>query len=128
MRGVPSHPHGVMSARTEQFTSGAQRALLGRGLAGRLAAQLQSQLWMRQAALRRLLIAWSISVLGDCLRDVALAAVMLAATDSVLAAGLVFLTTKLPSIVFAFAAGIITDRWDPRRAMVTADVLRACCQ
>ena len=89
-----------------------------------LGKRLRSRLLLRNGLLRRILVAYAISAIGDCLRDVALAAVILAATNSVLAAGLVFVAVKLPSALFALVGGFVIDRWDARRVMVTADIVR----
>ena len=74
-----------------------------------------SALWMGQL----------ISALGDRIHQVALAFVVLDATDSALAVGAVFLVATLPNFLFGPIAGTLVDRWDHREVMIVSDLLRA---
>src|SRR6185503_451205 len=74
-----------------------------------------SALWMGQL----------ISALGDRIHQVALAFVVLNATDSALAVGAVFLVATLPNLLFGPIAGTLVDRWDHREVMIVSDLLRA---
>jgi MFS family permease len=66
-----------------------------------------------------------ISLLGDRVHQVALAFLVLRATDSAAAVGAVFLTATLPNLLFGPIAGTLVDRWDHRRVMIASDLLRA---
>ena len=66
-----------------------------------------------------------ISLFGDRLNQMALVAVVGAATQSVLATGLVFFTAMLPNVVLSPIAGTFVDRWDHKEVMVVSDILRA---
>lgn len=74
-----------------------------------------SALWTGQA----------ISALGDRIHQVALAFVVLEATDSAIAVGAVFLVATLPNLLFGPIAGTLVDRWDHREVMIVSDLLRA---
>ena len=74
-----------------------------------------SALWTGQA----------ISALGDRINQVALAFVVLEATDSAIAVGAVFLVATLPNLLFGPIAGTLVDRWDHREVMIVSDLLRA---
>jgi MFS family permease len=66
-----------------------------------------------------------ISLLGDRIHQVALAFLVLRATDSAVAVGAVFLVATLPNLLFGPIAGTFVDRWDHRRVMIVSDLLRA---
>ncbi|MFI9452220.1 MFS transporter [Amycolatopsis sp. NPDC052450] len=73
----------------------------------------------------RLWSASSLSNLADGIVKIALGLVAVQLTRSpALIAGLAFVSS-LPWLVFALHAGVLTDRVDRRRAMLTANVLRA---
>src|SRR5262245_33192961 len=79
----------------------------------------------RNPALRRLMLAGFVSGLGDRMQQVALAALILALTGSMVQAGLVFVVSTVPYVLFGLFAGAMVDRWDRRSAMVGADLARA---
>jgi MFS family permease len=66
----------------------------------------------------------TISFLGDRIHQVAIGALVLARTGSVLQSGLVFLAAALPNVFLGPIAGTLVDRWDYKRVMVVSDVLR----
>jgi MFS family permease len=66
-----------------------------------------------------------ISLLGDRIHQVALAFVVLNATNSPGAVGAVFLVATLPNLFFGPIAGTLVDRWDHREVMIVSDLLRA---
>jgi len=66
-----------------------------------------------------------ISLIGDRVHQVALAFLVLRATNSPIAVGLVFLVATLPNLVFGPIAGALVDRWDHREVMIVSDLLRA---
>jgi hypothetical protein len=66
-----------------------------------------------------------ISLLGDRVHQVALAFLVLRATDSPIAVGGVFFVASLPNLLFGPIAGTLVDRWDQREVMIVSDLLRA---
>ena len=66
-----------------------------------------------------------VSLIGDRVHQVALATLVLVATNSPLAVGAVFLISTLPNLLFGPIAGTLVDRWDRREVMVVSDLLRA---
>ncbi len=74
---------------------------------------------------RRLWLAGGISVLGSWFSVVALYTLVRQLTDSPLALGLVFFTRTMSWTLASPAAGLIADRFDRRKLMIGADVLRA---
>jgi MFS family permease len=79
----------------------------------------------RNPGLARMLLAGFISTCGDRLHQVALAALVLGATDSLASAGLVFVVSTLPYALFGLPVGALIDRCDRRTAMVAGDAVRA---
>ena len=65
-----------------------------------------------------------ISLFGDRVHQVALAFLVLRATNSALAIALVFLAASLPNLVLGPVAGTFVDRWDHQEVMVVSDLLR----
>jgi DHA3 family macrolide efflux protein-like MFS transporter len=71
---------------------------------------------------------WSgqlISLFGDRMHQIAMAFLVLTATGSPLAWGLVFLAATLPNLLLGPIAGTFVDRWDQKEVMVVSDLLRA---
>jgi hypothetical protein len=71
---------------------------------------------------------WSgqfVSLFGDRVHQLALAATVYTVTGSALATALVFLAATLPTLVFSPIAGTLVDRWDHREVLVVSDILRA---
>ncbi|HXI44877.1 MAG TPA: MFS transporter, partial [Candidatus Acidoferrales bacterium] len=66
-----------------------------------------------------------VSLIGDRVHQVALAFLVLRATDSPIAVGAVFLVATLPNLLFGPIAGTLVDRWDHREVMIVSDLLRA---
>jgi MFS family permease len=66
-----------------------------------------------------------ISLFGDRIHQMALAAVVLGATGSALASALVFVAATLPNLFFSPIAGALVDRWDRKEVLVVSDILRA---
>ncbi|MBA2373318.1 MAG: MFS transporter [Chloroflexi bacterium] len=66
-----------------------------------------------------------ISLFGDRMHQVALAAVVFLATRSPLATGLVFMVATLPNLLFSPIAGTFVDRWEHKEVLVVSDLLRA---
>ncbi len=74
---------------------------------------------------RRLFAASVVSNLGDGLGSVAYPWLASAITRDPLLIALVAVAQRVPWLVFTLPAGVITDRVDRRRAMVSMDVVRA---
>ena len=70
-------------------------------------------------------VAGLVSVAGDFALIVALPLHAYALTGSAAATGAVFAASLLPRILLGSMAGVFVDRWDPKRTMVAADLLRA---
>jgi MFS family permease len=66
-----------------------------------------------------------ISLFGDRIHQLALAAVVLITTGSVLASALVFVAATLPNLFLSPVAGAFVDRWDHKEVLVVSDLLRA---
>jgi DHA3 family macrolide efflux protein-like MFS transporter len=66
-----------------------------------------------------------ISLFGDRVHQVALAFLVLGATNSALATAAVFIAATLPNLLFSPIAGTFVDRWDHREVMIVSDLLRA---
>ncbi|MFI6740548.1 MFS transporter [Nonomuraea sp. NPDC050451] len=74
---------------------------------------------------RLLWTARSITALGTGLLDVAVPAHIYAVTGSVLATGLSLAFRYLPALLLGPFAGVIADRWDRPRIMITTDLIHA---
>jgi MFS family permease len=71
---------------------------------------------------------WSgqlVSLFGDRIHQMALAATVYTFTGSALATALVFVAATLPNLLFSPIAGTLVDRWDHREVLVVSDILRA---
>jgi MFS family permease len=80
---------------------------------------------LRNRNFRLLFIGGLVSNLGDWFLFFALPYYVYTLTGSALATGGTFIAESLPSILFGSVAGVFVDRWDRRRTMIVADVLRA---
>ncbi|MFD5826013.1 MFS transporter [Lentzea sp. NPDC060358] len=67
----------------------------------------------------------AVGQLGSWLLVVAVPAHVHALTGSVFATGLALAAEYLPALVLGPVAGVLVDRWDRRRVMVAADLVRA---
>jgi MFS family permease len=72
-----------------------------------------------------LVVGGVISSLGDWFLVIALPFYVYGLTGSALATGGTFIAESLPSVLFGSLAGVFVDRWDRRRTMIVADLLRA---
>jgi MFS family permease len=66
-----------------------------------------------------------ISLFGDRVNQLALAAFVYEITDSAFALALTFLVATIPNLVFSPVAGVFVDRWDKKQVLVVSDILRA---
>ena len=77
---------------------------------------------------RNFAVLWTgglISMLGDWLLFVALPFYIYDLTGSALATGGMFVAESLPILLLGSLGGVFADRWDRRRTMIAADLLRA---
>lgn len=66
-----------------------------------------------------------ISLIGDWVLFIALPFYIYELTGSTLATGAMFIAQLLPGLLLGSVAGVCADRWDRKRMMIAADVLRA---
>jgi DHA3 family macrolide efflux protein-like MFS transporter len=66
-----------------------------------------------------------ISLFGDRVNQIALAAFVYEVTDSPLAVALTFFAGMVPNLILSPIAGTFVDRWDQKQVMVVSDILRA---
>ena len=66
-----------------------------------------------------------ISLFGDRIHQVALAAFVFVTTGSPVASAAVFVAATLPNLLFGPIAGTLVDRWDHREVLIVSDLLRA---
>jgi MFS family permease len=95
----------------------------GAGCAARGGTGILATLRQRDFAL--LWLAGLVSVAGDYALIVALTLHAYALTGSAVATGGVFAATLIPRILLGSLAGVFVDRWDRKRTMIAADLLRA---
>ncbi len=80
---------------------------------------------LRIADYRKLWVGQMISVVGDKLNQIAMGIMVYKITGSMLQMGVMLGVTVLPSALFGLIAGAYVDRWDRRKTMIVADLLRA---
>lgn len=80
---------------------------------------------LREKDFTLLLTGQFFSALGDKLHYVALGVLIYRLTGSALEVGKMTLATFLPYLLFGLIAGAYVDRWNKKRTMITADLLRA---
>ncbi len=71
---------------------------------------------------------WSaqlVSTIGDALTSLAAGIIVYRLTGSALSVGLMLMATAVPALVFGLIAGVVVDRFDRKRIMIAADLLRA---
>lgn len=98
------------------------------GLTPEVVARLRRHPYVRLALNGSFGALWSgqlISLFGDRVHQVAIAAIVFVVTDSPLAVALVFVAATLPNLLFGPIAGTLVDRWDHREVLVVSDILRA---
>jgi MFS family permease len=69
--------------------------------------------------------AQSISTIGSALTSLAASILVFRITGSALSVGLMLMATAAPSIFVGLIAGVFVDRFDRKRIMIAADLLRA---
>ncbi len=80
---------------------------------------------LRQRNFALLWIGQLISVFGDWVLLIALPFYIFDLTGSALATGAMFMAGNLPRVLLGSVAGVFVDRWNRKRTMIAADVLRA---
>ena len=80
---------------------------------------------LRRSDFRKLWLAQSVSIVGDKVNQIGLSIMVYRLTGSLAQMGIVFAITFLPAALFGLVAGPLVDRWDRRRTMIVADLLRA---
>ena len=80
---------------------------------------------LRQRDFALLWFAGLISLMGDWMLIVALPAVVYELTGSPLATGGILIANRLPAFLVGSVAGVFVDRWDRKRTMVIANLVRA---
>lgn len=71
---------------------------------------------------------WSaqlVSTIGTALTDLAAGILIFNETNSAFMVGLMFAATAVPTLLVGLVAGVFVDRYDRRKIMITADLLRA---
>jgi DHA3 family macrolide efflux protein-like MFS transporter len=71
---------------------------------------------------------WSaqlVSTIGSALTSLAASIVIYRATGSALSVGLMLMATAAPSLFIGLLAGVFVDRWDRKRILIGADLVRA---
>jgi MFS family permease len=80
---------------------------------------------MRQRNFALLWVGGLISLAGDWMLNIALAAHVFELTGSALASGLMGAARVIPRLVLGSFAGVLVDRWDRRRTLVISNLLLA---
>ena len=79
----------------------------------------------RKRDFRLLWSAQLVSTVGTALTDLAAGILVFRVTGSAFSVGLMFVATAVPTLVVGLIAGVFVDRYDRRKIMVIADLLRA---
>jgi len=79
----------------------------------------------RKRDFRLLWSAQLVSTIGTALTDLAAGILVFRLTGSALSVGLMFMATSIPTLLIGLIAGVFVDRYDRRKIMVVADLLRA---
>ena len=66
-----------------------------------------------------------VSTIGTALSSLAASIYIFRLTDSALSVGLMLMATAAPSLLVGLFAGVFVDRYDRKKIMITADILRA---
>src|SRR5512147_943653 len=66
-----------------------------------------------------------VSTMGSALTSLAASIYIFRLTGSALSVGLMLMATAAPSLLVGLFAGVFVDRYDRKKIMITADILRA---
>ena len=80
---------------------------------------------LRKRAFVYLWSAQLVSTIGDALTSLAAGIIVYERTQSALSVGLILMATAVPTLVFGLIAGVVVDRYDRKKIMIAADILRA---
>jgi MFS family permease len=76
---------------------------------------------------RAFVLLWSaqlVSTIGDALTSLAAGIIVYRLTGSVLNVGLMLMATAVPTLFFGLIAGVVVDRFDRKKIMIAADLIR----
>ncbi len=93
-----------------------------------LAERVRSHPYVRLAlnpSFSALWVGQIISLFGDRVNQIALAAFVYELTDSALLTALMFFVATVPNLFLSPIAGTFVDRWDQKQVLVVSDILRA---
>jgi MFS family permease len=93
-----------------------------------LALRLRNHPYVRLALNPSFSALWAgqiISLFGDRVNQIALAAFVFELTDSALLTALMFFVATVPNLFLSPIAGTFVDRWDQKQVLVVSDILRA---
>jgi CRP-like cAMP-binding protein/predicted MFS family arabinose efflux permease len=79
---------------------------------------------LRKRAFVYLWSAQLVSTIGDALTSLAAGIIVYRVTGSVLNVGLMLMATAVPTLIFGLIAGVVVDRFDRKRIMIAADLIR----
>ncbi len=79
---------------------------------------------LRNRSFRRIWTAQLVSTIGDALTSLAAGIIVYRVTGEVLNVGLMMMATAVPTLVFGLVAGVVVDRFDRKRIMIAADLIR----
>jgi MFS family permease len=119
---------GATTAGSEVQTAPEAPAFPIPGVSPEVLARLRRHPYVRLALNGSFGALWAgqlISLFGDRVHQVAIAAIVFVVTDSPIAVALVFVAATLPNLLFGPIAGTLVDRWDHREVLVVSDILRA---
>jgi len=80
---------------------------------------------LRNGRFVRLWTAQLVSTIGDALTSLAAGIIVYERTGSALSVGLMLMATAVPALIFGLIAGVVVDRYDRKRIMIAADLIRA---
>lgn len=80
---------------------------------------------LRNRSFRRIWTAQLVSTIGDALTSLAAGIIVYKITGSALSVGLMLMATAVPTLVFGLIAGVVVDRYDRKKIMIAADLIRA---
>jgi DHA3 family macrolide efflux protein-like MFS transporter len=98
------------------------------GLPAEAAERVRQHPYVRLALNSSFSALWAgqlISLFGDRLHQMALAAVVYISTGSEVATGLIFFAATLPNLLLGPIAGTLVDRWDRKEVLIVSDIMRA---
>ncbi|NUM45496.1 MAG: MFS transporter [Anaerolineales bacterium] len=80
----------------------------------------------RNRSFTRMWLAQLVSTIGDAFTMIAAGIYVFRLTNSTLQVGLMLMATAVPTMVIGMIAGVFVDRYDRKKIMIWADILRGC--